>query len=129
MLDCFTFVPIPPSKVKEGPDYDDRLVKILEEVRPHRQLDVRELILQRESTRAVHTTSDRITPTALCHLYYVDPSLKNPPPKSIAIFDDLLTTGAHFRAAKFHLRKIYAETRIIGIFLARRALGSVQGIE
>jgi predicted amidophosphoribosyltransferase len=39
----------------------------------------------------------------------------------IALFDDVLTTGCHFRAAKSILEKSFHEVEIIGLFIARRA--------
>ncbi len=87
-LDQATFVPVPPSKAKGEPGYDDRLIKILESVRPDRQLDIRELIVQSESTPAAHTTSNRFGPGELSRIYELDPLLIDPPPISIAIFDD-----------------------------------------
>ena len=36
-----TFVPIPPSKARGDPDYDDRMVRVLREIRPQRPVDAR----------------------------------------------------------------------------------------
>ena len=126
-LNHTTFVPIPPSKAKGDPSYDDRLIKILESVRADRRLDIRELIVQSDSTKAAHTSTNRIALGELCRIYDVDSLLTVPPPKSIAIFDDLLTTGAHYRAAKFHLQRIFSEAQMFGIFVARRVFGPQEG--
>jgi predicted amidophosphoribosyltransferase len=50
----------------------------------------------------------------------VDASLKAPPPSVIGLFDDMLTTGAHFRASEAVLQKAFPGVRIIGLFIARR---------
>jgi predicted amidophosphoribosyltransferase len=46
--------------------------------------------------------------------------LRNPPPQAIGLFDDVLTTGAHFRAASNILQKAFPGVRVIGVFIARR---------
>ena len=122
-LEQITFVPIPPSKCKGDPLYDNRMIWILESVRSNPGLDIRELITQSQSTQAAHATSDRLTPDELRQIYNIDTSLVAPPPHSIALVDDLLTTGAHFRAAKSQLRVHFPGTSVIGIFVARRAIG------
>ena len=43
-----------------------------------------------------------------------------PPMNLIAIVDDVLTTGAHFQAAKTLLSERFPSTRIVGLFIARR---------
>lgn len=52
--------------------------------------------------------------------YTVDRRLLAPPPQIIAIIDDVLTTGAHFVAVRNILRQVFPETKIIGLFIARR---------
>jgi hypothetical protein len=48
-LDSATLVPVPPSKSKNDPLYDDRLVRMVRGIRGQPALDVRELVLQRAS--------------------------------------------------------------------------------
>ena len=83
-------------------------------------LDVRELIKQSESTQADHESSLRQSTDDLIGNYYVDPELVYPEPEEIALFDDLLTTGKHFKAAQSKLREQYPSVKIRGIFVARR---------
>ena len=113
------FVPIPPSREKEDPLYDDRLTRMLQAVSP--ALDVRELLVQPESTEAVHSRENRDRPDEIADRYYVDETLLSPDPKIIAIVDDVLTTGAHFRAATTVLRKYFPRTTMVGLFIARVA--------
>lgn len=120
-LDSLTFVPVPPSKTKDDPLYDDRLVQLLQAIRPDSPLDVRELVMQIRSTEAAHDSAMRPTPETLAELYQVDRSLFVSAPTEIAIVDDVLTTGAHFRAVKLVLERELPGTRIIGLFIARRA--------
>ena len=119
-LDRLTFVPIPPSKAKGDPLYDDRLTQMLGAIRPKPPLDIRELVVQTESTDAVHDRGVRPTPEQIQALYRIDETLTEPAPGIIAVVDDILTTGAHFRAAKSVLSTHFPETSIIGLFIARR---------
>ena len=83
-------------------------------------LDVRELIKQSESTQADHESSLRQSTEELTENYYIDQELVYPEPEEIVLFDDLLTTGKHFKAAQRVLRKQYPSVKIRGIFVARR---------
>jgi hypothetical protein len=87
-------------------------------LRPGR-LDIREILLQRESTLPAHGRPCRPTPAELASLYEIDETLADPPPVALGLFDDVLTTGAHFQAAQHLLRRRFSGTPIAGIFLAR----------
>ena len=119
-LKKITFVPMPPSKKKGDPGYDNRLTKILGLVNPTLPLDFRELIDQNTSTQAVHTGGLRLTPEELMDFYTINELLADPEPSIIAIFDDVLTQGAHFRATHGVLSARFPSAEILGIFLTRR---------
>lgn len=115
-----TLVPIPPSKARDHPEYDDRMVRMLRAIRPQPPLDIRELISQRTTTAAAHQSDTRPQPDDLVQLYMLDPSAIQPPPSRIVIFDDVLTTGAHYVAARTVLAAAFPGVEIIGCFIARR---------
>jgi len=94
-LETATFVPVPPSRVSDDPLYDDRMSQVLRRLGPH--VDVRELIRQMESTEGAHVATDRPGPQQLYDNYVVRLDLSAPTPVQIAIVDDVLTTGAHFK--------------------------------
>ena len=119
-IDALTFVPMPPSKAKGDPLYDDRLIRLLNAIRSHPPLDVRELIIQIVSTEAVHGMEDRPKSDQIEALYRIDEELGPGLKPCVAIIDDVLTTGAHFRAAKSVLSARFPEREFIGLFLARR---------
>ena len=119
-LDRLTFVPVPPSKARGDPLYDDRLTRMLGAVRSRPPLDIRELIVQTESTDAVHAGDRRPAPERIESLYRIDETLTGPVHDIIAVVDDILTTGAHFRAAKSVLSARFPGVAIIGLFIARR---------
>ena len=72
---------------------------MLHGIRVEPPLDVRELVVQRTSTAAVHDQENRPTPDQIQANYAIDDTLRDPVPQLIGLFDDVLTTGAHYRAA------------------------------
>jgi hypothetical protein len=119
--EALTFVPMPPSKARDDPLYDDRVVRMLMSIWPGKQIDVRELLVQVASTGAVHDSETRPSPAQLRARYAIDEGLlQRPLAETIAVVDDVLTTGAHFRAAKSSLSEACPGVRLVGLFIARR---------
>ncbi|WP_374695025.1 hypothetical protein ABXR98_02900 [Snodgrassella alvi] len=122
----YVFVPIPPSKCKTDPLYDDRLVKILEFANNQKQtlnnFNIKELILQENSIPSFHNINNdtRPDPLSLMAQYKIDQSILDFKPKKFIIFDDLITTGCHFKAVKWMLQEAYPDAKIFGVFIARR---------
>lgn len=116
-----TFVPVPPSKAKTDPLYDDRMLQLLENTCRGRHKDIRELVVQLQSVEAAHLADRRPTPDELVANYRLDESLAEPLPQVIFIVDDVLTTGCHFKAVQRLLTQRFPMARIAGLFLARRA--------
>ena len=119
-LGRLTFVPIPPSKAKDDPLHDDRLIRMLGAIQRDPPLDVRELVVQTRSTAAAHGLEVRPRPADVEALYRIDETLTEPAPHIVALVDDLLTTGAHFRAATSVLRARFPGVMVLGLFIARR---------
>jgi len=113
-----TFIPVPPSKVTSDPEYDDRMTQVLQLLGD--RVDVRELVAQKESMEKAHTAAIRPGPTELYNNYEIVQSFTDPPPSQVAVVDDLLTTGAHFKAMKRILTETYPGIQVVGIFIARR---------
>jgi predicted amidophosphoribosyltransferase len=93
---------------------------MLRGIRVQPPIDVRELIVQRTSTAAVHDQAQRPRPEDIEANYAIDPALQNPAPRVIGPLDDVLTTGAHYRAASALLTAAFPDVRVIGFFIARR---------
>jgi predicted amidophosphoribosyltransferase len=121
-IEGMTFVPMPPSKVKGHPEYDDRILRILQQMGTAYKCDLRELLLQKESTAASHTCkeNERLKPREIFENLIIDENLINPTPSTIAIFDDVVTAGAHYVAAKRKLLERFPDAKIYGLFAARR---------
>lgn len=119
-LTTTTLVPIPPSRAKDDQGYDDRMVRVLRKLEPTGDVDVRELILQHESIEPAHRSRSRPSQDDIYHNYRLDETLAEPRPHEIALFDDVLTTGAHFKASQRILEEHYPGVRVVGVFIARR---------
>ena len=117
-----TLVPIPPSKGKDHPEYDDRMTVICEDIPVEFNLDVRELVTQTTSMATAHGAEPGHRPDVddLLAVYQIDEDLAEPTPEAIAIVDDVLTAGTHYRAMKRILSDRFPNVPINGVFIARR---------
>lgn len=119
----FTFVPIPSSKTKNDPLYDDRLIKILAKYKTLNQnVDFREVVLQTQTTRASHECADgeRLSSEELEEIYAIDENTVPGIRPTLIIFDDMITTGNHFKAMQTTLLRRFPNATIIGLFISRR---------
>ena len=61
-LQSATLVPVPPSKARNDPCYDDRMLGVLENLNRRHPVDFRELVVQTKSLRSSHEAGeDRVT--------------------------------------------------------------------
>lgn len=114
-------VPIPPSKIKTNPLYDDRLIQCLQRFCQD-SADMRELLISKRDMIASHESSSRPSINEIIDNLTIDERLCDDIPNNIALFDDVLTTGAHYKAAKSILESRFSVQNIIGIFIARRRI-------
>lgn len=120
-----TLVPVPPSIVEGEQGYDNRMFQICKNIPVNFSIDVKELIKQKISTPPVHKSTDhRPSVEEIIQNYRIDDSGVVDTPKHIGIVDDVLTTGAHYRAMKEKLRSRFPDVPIVGIFIARRIFPS-----
>lgn len=126
-LDSATLVPVPGSKAADHPDYDPRMEQVARGIRDG--LDVRNLVIQRQSTAAAHETDDRVTVEELLELYEIDEQLLTVAPRVIGIIDDVLTAGTHFRAMRAALNARLPCVPVVGIFIARRVFPNPFAVE
>ena len=120
-LEGGTLIPVPPSKARSDPEYDDRVVKICQGIPSPtpRPLDIRELVVQRVSLPAAHE-GQRPTVEELLAVYDIDGTKVQPNPTHMAVVDDVLTVGTHFRAIKTVLNGRFSGVPVVGLFIARR---------
>ena len=113
------FVPMPPSVHRDEPEYDDRLVKVLRRVGRAIRAEVRELLVTTRSYPAVSRSAVRLSPSELLDLMEVDEDQAEPAPERVVVFDDVITAGAHFVAARKILEQRFPGVEVEGLFVAR----------
>ena len=109
---------IPSSKKLSDSNYDKRfedMFGILTELLP--KLTVEWPILAKESISSAHKDGSR-NPDEIMQNYKWNGFMYGNP-KEILVFDDVITTGSHFRAVSKFLRSNRYKGKIIGIFWAR----------
>lgn len=121
-------VPMPPSKEPSDPLYDSRVLQMLLEMETNTgyELDIRDCLSfsGKLSPSHIRGFGGRSNPSQL----YADLSfcpIKGKidlQPVYIVIFDDLLTTGAHYKAATSKLSDYFPDATFVGFFAARRVL-------
>jgi len=84
-------------------------------------VDARRLVRQTTSLPAAHQAEARPRIETLVGAYALDAASCEPAPQAIAILDDVLTTGRHFRAMARVLGARFPNARIVGLFVTRRA--------
>lgn len=119
-----TITAIPPSKLRDHAEYDDRINRIIAGACHGHAADVRDLVLQTQGYDASHNQASggRKKPHELEAIYALSPQ---PPRSTVILVDDVLTTGAHFVAARNVIRTQYPDTKVYGFFLARRVVPNI----
>jgi len=119
-----TIVPIPPSKSTDHPLYDDRLNQVLDIASIDKLVDIRNLLLNVNNVIATHTITDKPRPTVneIKINLRIDETLSSNIKPLVLLFDDVLTSGAHYIAAKQLIKERFPETYVYGFFIARREL-------
>lgn len=118
------FVPIPPSKARGDAMYDSRMFEMLRFMAAisRQKLDIRDCLSFDGRYAASHESDDRPSPDDLFDALSFDLVAGRPAqqPGMIMLFDDMLTTGAHFIAASRKMREHFPHAPIVGQFIARR---------
>ncbi len=123
-VESATWIPIPPSRPALDADYDDRLERILALAFCGYDLDLRRLLYQTEVSAPDHTRARRMSAEALYRIIGLDRSLLDIRPlrACLVLFDDVLTSGKHYKCCERRLRETLAGIPISGLFVARRVL-------
>jgi hypothetical protein len=116
-------IPIPPSKIKSHPLYDDRLIQTLKIfANKFPEADIREILSFRDNLRASHEGPPRPSPDEIFQNLVIDESLCQQKKAKIVLVDDVITAGAHFKACKAKILEYFPDAEVMGIFIARRIL-------
>lgn len=114
------FVPVPPSKVKNDPRHDSRLIDTL-------KLASSVITESHELVHQVTNTESRqknVHPQTRADNWIVRADSLTTMPEHFVVFDDLLTGASHFAAMKIVLARTFPGVPVSGLFLARRVLPS-----
>jgi predicted amidophosphoribosyltransferase len=116
-----TFVPMPGSKPRGHPEYDDRMLRVLQRMASgHAGVDIRPMLAQTVERDPQHHGGGRKTPEELAaSLELVPAEVAAPCQRILIVVDDVITMGASFAAAKRILAQVPGVTSIRGIFLAK----------
>jgi predicted amidophosphoribosyltransferase len=120
-LKSCAWVPMPPSKIRSDSAYDDCVLRILKRAQQFElSLDIRELLIARSNRDPAHNPGSK-RPSVADHFknLILDEKLKAPLPTAFIIFDDVITSGASFKAAQQVLRNHFPRIPVIGVFVAR----------
>jgi predicted amidophosphoribosyltransferase len=119
----FLYVPIPPSKIKSDPRYSNPCAEILQkfqnkkELRDGVRINWAHLIQQTESSEESHKSNETRSPDKYKAIYQLqDLSFT---PKKIILFDDVISSGSHFRACSDIIKEKFKNTKVYGLFIAR----------
>lgn len=104
-------IPAPPSKKKGTPEYDDRLVQIINKVQNAECLDIFDVM---ESVESTHTQDQSKDLSAIQSNLEISTSRKIP--DLVYVLDDVITTGSHFKAIKCKILELNPNARVIGLF-------------
>jgi hypothetical protein len=117
------FIPIPPSKTPDHPEYDDRMTQILHRIG---EINAREVVYQLESMDATHEMGEnRHSIHRLAANYEIDEDQIDEDPDHIVIIDDMITAGKHLRAMRQVLEHRFPYAEFSSVFLSRRIFANV----
>lgn len=119
-------IPIPPSKARKDPMYDPRMMDMLTQLAGFagQPLDIRDCLSFSGVHAASHEARARPTPDELYAELGFDPlaGKSEHPPGVIFLFDDMLTSGAHYLAVTRKLAEVFPGVPVVGNFVARRIM-------
>lgn len=116
-----TVVPVPPSKTQESAQYDDRNYRVLSWLQ-QLGLHAQELVCCERDMRPSHACRQRPSLHELTENLSVNYELARYTKRKVVLFDDVLTSGAHFAACKQRIQEVLPTVDVAGVFIARRAI-------
>ena len=115
----WVLAPMPPSVVPWEDGYDERMEEVCRRVGRATGLEVRELLVANETVQGVSRGGRRRSPAELADWIDVDEDVVPPWPERVLVVDDVVTSGAHFVAARRALEGRFPGVRVAGVFVAR----------
>lgn len=112
---------IPSSKIKTDVEYDDRMDKVCLILKNNVNIQILEPIRRKSSRLARHTMSDkRDIDTEYNELEWISDELGNLDNgnATVIILDDVITSGASYKACKKIIHEHYPNLEVYGVFWA-----------
>jgi predicted amidophosphoribosyltransferase len=119
-----TWIPIPPARVSFDIGQDHRLLPVLRTAFSGYDVDVRTILTLRDGAIPDHVQPRRSSPEALYGRLQINWHLlcARPLRDRLVLFDDVVTTGKHYRCCEQRLRSALPQAVVTGLFVARRVL-------
>jgi hypothetical protein len=114
-----TFVPVPGSKAVGDPDYDPRMLRVLQRAFQDWSADVRPMLELTHSIPADHETADRISYDELLEISRLNDPSGKPLRPIVIVVDDVLNSGKHFKVAQTLISAQAPTAEIRGLFVTR----------
>ena len=118
-----TWIPIPSARLSCDSDHG-RLLPVLRLAFRNYDVDIRPILSVRDSTEPDHVLARRSSPGELYGRLRVNWPLiaARPLRERLVLFDDVVTTGKHYRCCERVLHRALPRTCVTGLFLSRRVL-------
>ncbi|MGA7438342.1 MAG: hypothetical protein WBW32_09470 [Luteibacter sp.] len=117
-----TLVPMPGSKPLGHPEFDPRMLRVLESFAQNDpRIDIRPVLRQTVERPGQHEGGGRLSPDEIGEMLDIEQGqLGNGPLRAVVfLVDDVITMGASFKAAQAKLMTVPNVRQVRGIFLAR----------
>jgi hypothetical protein len=120
-LPTFYLIPIPPSKCKTNPLYDDRMEQVALGVADLEIVEYFPILETKNDSQASHLSQDHRDPSNFYENMIINNTFleRYRSGDVLVLIDDVLTSGAHLSAALRHLQETFREPDVMGIFWAR----------
>ncbi len=115
-LENFVLTCVPPSTDKDDPLYDSRMEDVLRVLHKLRDIAIEFPFSMRQSVLASHKGGSRSVEVLYSALEWKGLKSDN---SNIIIVDDVITSGAHFKACARMIRDHIVDANVIGLFWAR----------
>lgn len=115
------FIPMPTSKLKDDPGYDNRLIRILKAFTDRsntgaKYVDALQTVVSRNP---LHAGGIRNVEWLYSTIEFNNDLIPRPLPKVIVLFDDVIRKGTTFKACQRRILEVYPNTTVYGLFIAR----------
>jgi len=118
----FSLVPVPPSKLINNPEFDDRVDRVARRVASLcTNVTYRPLLKGIKNRDPAHKSNEYRSMETIYESISIDSQLVSQyqPGTILVIFDDVTTSGASFEASRLHLQKTFPGEKIIGVIWAK----------